>query len=65
MPFSSGTATEGPSGVVTQSLMTGRREGLTKQEALQRGCAIAHRSVVYVHADLRNFDVPGNKAVVR
>ena len=35
------------------------------QEALQRGAGMAHRGIVYVHMDLRNFNPMRNKATVR
>jgi hypothetical protein len=55
----------GPSAIQAQSVMVDRRgSGLSPQEALQRGVGMAHRSIVYVHQDLRNFDEQVNKATV-
>lgn len=65
--FTAGSAAGGvgPSSIQAQSVMVDRREGLSAQEALQRGAGMAHRGIVYVHMDLRNFNPMRNRATVR
>lgn len=66
--FSAGSAVGGvgPSPIQAQSVMVDRRgTGLSAQEALQRGAGMAHRGIVYVHMDLRNFNPMKNRATVR
>lgn len=64
----SGSATGGvgPPSIQAQSVMVDRRgTGMTPMEALQRGVGMAHRGIIYVHQDLRNFDPMKNKATIR